>query len=113
MDALLEQQFYRLAWFRHGDGELNYRRFFNVSSLAGLCVEREPVFNDVTALLRQWLQRGWLHGLRVDHADGLSDPEPFLDRLKAVAPNAWIVVEKILEPDELLPFLAGRRHDGL
>ena len=103
LDALLEQQFYRLAWFRHGDGELNYRRFFNVSSLAGLCVEREPVFNDVTALLRQWVSRGWLHGLRVDHADGLSDPESFLDRLKAVAPHAWIVVEKILKPDELLP----------
>ena len=102
LDSLLEQQFYRLTWFRHGDCELNYRRFFNISNLAGLCVERDPVFNQALALIQEWVRRGWVAGLRVDHADGLRDPEAFLGRLKSIAANAWIVVEKILEPDEAL-----------
>jgi (1->4)-alpha-D-glucan 1-alpha-D-glucosylmutase len=103
LDALLEQQFYRLIWFGRGNSELNYRRFFNITSLPGLCIENEQVFNQVFALTRQWLQRGWLDGLRVDHPDGLREPEQFLQRLKSIAPNAWIIVEKILEPDEFLP----------
>lgn len=103
MDALLEQQFYRLAWYGLGDSELNYRRFFNITSLAGLCVEDEAVFNQVMALAKKWLDRGWLDGLRVDHVDGLRDPEEFLNRLQTLAPKAWIVVEKILDTDERLP----------
>jgi (1->4)-alpha-D-glucan 1-alpha-D-glucosylmutase len=103
LDALLEQQFYRLAWYGCGDSELNYRRFCNITSLPGLCMENEQVFDQVFALTRQWLQRGWLDGLRVDHVDGLRDPEQFLQRLKGIAPNAWIIVEKILGRDESLP----------
>jgi len=103
LDALIGQQFYHLTWFGHGDSELNYRRFFNITNLAGLCVEREQVFHQVLTLIEKWVRRGWLDGLRVDHADGMRDPERFLDRLKSVAPEAWIVVEKILEPDESLP----------
>ncbi len=103
LDGLLEKQFYRLAWFGRGDSELNYRRFFNITSLPGLCMEDEEVFRQSFALTRQWLQRGWLDGLRVDHPDGLRDPEQFLKRLKKIAPRAWIVVEKILQPDEVLP----------
>ena len=103
LDALLEKQFYRLAWFGRGDSELNYRRFCNIASLPGICIEDEQVFNQVFALTKQWVQRGWVDGLRVDHPDGLRDPEQFLQRLKSIAPNAWIVVEKILEPDEFLP----------
>jgi len=103
LDALIEQQFYRLAWSGRGDSELNYRRFFNITDLPGLCVEHEQVFNQVFALTRQWLERGWLDGLRVDHPDGLRDPEQFLQRLREIAPKAWIVVEKILAPDEFLP----------
>jgi len=103
LDALIEKQFYRLTWFRLGDSELNYRRFFNITNLAGLCVEREQVCAEVLTLAQQWARRGWVDGFRVDHADGLRDPEAFLHQLKSVAPNAWIVVEKILEPDESLP----------
>jgi (1->4)-alpha-D-glucan 1-alpha-D-glucosylmutase len=103
MDALLEQQHYRLAWYGRGDSELNYRRFFNITGLPGLCVEDEQVFNQSFALVRKWAERGWLDGLRVDHPDGLRNPEQFLQRLKSIAPHAWIVVEKILEPGETLP----------
>jgi (1->4)-alpha-D-glucan 1-alpha-D-glucosylmutase len=103
LDGLLEKQFYRLAWHGRGDTELNYRRFFNITTLPGLCMEDKEVFQKAFALTRQWLQRGWLDGLRVDHPDGLRDPQQFLERLKKLAPHAWIVVEKILEPGESLP----------
>jgi (1->4)-alpha-D-glucan 1-alpha-D-glucosylmutase len=103
LDALIQQQFYRPTWSVHGDSELNYRRFFNISGLAALAVEDERVFGQVMALTSQWLQRGWVDGLRVDHPDGLRDPEQFMQRLKGVAPQAWVVLEKILGPDELLP----------
>jgi (1->4)-alpha-D-glucan 1-alpha-D-glucosylmutase len=103
LDKLIGQQHYRLAFFRDGDNELNYRRFFAVSTLAAIRVEDEKVFSDVHALLRRWLDRGWLDGLRVDHPDGLRDPEKYLQWLRAIAPNAWIVVEKILGPEESLP----------
>jgi (1->4)-alpha-D-glucan 1-alpha-D-glucosylmutase len=103
LDALLEKQFYRLTWYGRGDSELNYRRFFNITTLPGLCMEDEQVFTQSFSLARQWLERGWLDGLRVDHPDGLRDPEQFLNRLKNIAPKAWIVVEKILEPGEVLP----------
>jgi (1->4)-alpha-D-glucan 1-alpha-D-glucosylmutase len=103
LNALIEQQFYRLTWYQHTDNELNYRRFFNIADLAGLRVEDEEVFHHALDRVRHWLQRGWLDGLRVDHPDGLRDPAQFLHRLRCMAPDAWIVVEKILQPGEVLP----------
>ena len=103
LDAILQRQYYRLAFHRYGDSELNYRRFFNISTMAGLRMEDPVVFKDVQARVEQWLKNGWLDGLRVDHPDGLRDPETFLRRLRDSAPDAWIVVEKIIEPGEHLP----------
>jgi (1->4)-alpha-D-glucan 1-alpha-D-glucosylmutase len=103
LDALIQKQNYRLAFWGEGDIKLNYRRFFAVSTLAGMRVEDETVFNDVHALLKQWLKKNWLDGLRVDHPDGLRDPMTYLERLRALAPNLWIVVEKILQSDEEVP----------
>jgi (1->4)-alpha-D-glucan 1-alpha-D-glucosylmutase len=100
---LLEKQNYLLACQREGDARLNYRRFFAVSSLAGVRVEDETVFNDVHSLIQKWIANGWLDGLRVDHPDGLRDPETYLRRLRALAPDLWIVVEKILQLEEPLP----------
>ena len=68
-----------------------------------LRVEDEKIFNEVHALVRQWYEKGWIDGLRVDHPDGLRDPEQYLQRLRALAPDAWIVVEKVLKPGESLP----------
>jgi (1->4)-alpha-D-glucan 1-alpha-D-glucosylmutase len=99
----LDQQHYRLAGWRHGDTELNYRRFFTITSLAGVQVELPQVFADTHNHLLDWHQRGLLDGLRVDHPDGLRDPLDYLRRLNRAAPGAWIVVEKILEPGEDLP----------
>ncbi len=103
LDALIQKQNYVLEFFGEGDSKLNYRRFFAVSSLAAVRVDDEKVFNLTHALVKKWVERGWLDGLRVDHPDGLRDPQKYLERLRALAPGAWIVVEKILEPEELLP----------
>jgi (1->4)-alpha-D-glucan 1-alpha-D-glucosylmutase len=103
LDELIQKQNYLLAFWRDGDLKLNYRRFFAVSTLAAVRIEDEKVFNDVHALLCKWIERGWLDGLRVDHPDGLRDPENYLRRLRSLAPDLWIVVEKILQPKEELP----------
>jgi (1->4)-alpha-D-glucan 1-alpha-D-glucosylmutase len=103
LDALLGRQHYRLAYWRLASRELDYRRFFDVSSLIALRVEREEVFHAVHATVLDWLASGAIDGLRIDHIDGLYDPLAYLARLAACAPQAWIVVEKILEAGERLP----------
>ena len=103
LEELLAQQAYRLAYWRVADEELNYRRFFDVSTLVGLRVEDPAVFDAThVAVLGLW-RDGVLDGLRVDHPDGLADPGGYLGRLSAAAAGAWLVVEKILEPGEELP----------
>jgi len=103
MAEFLERQHYRLAFWRHGDTQLNYRRFFTITHLAGVRVELPQVFADTHRHILDWHQRGMIHGLRVDHPDGLRDPQDYLSQLRKAAPGAWIVVEKILEPGEELP----------
>jgi (1->4)-alpha-D-glucan 1-alpha-D-glucosylmutase len=103
LDELLGRQNYRLAFWRTAGHELDYRRFFDVHTLVGLRAEDDRVFADVHALALRWLQEGVLDGLRIDHPDGLRDPRQYFERLRVAAPEAWIVVEKILEPGEPLP----------
>ncbi|HWD17719.1 MAG TPA: malto-oligosyltrehalose synthase [Verrucomicrobiae bacterium] len=103
LDELIGRQNYFLTYWRHGDSRLKHRRFFTISSLIGLRVEDERVFNHSHSLIKRWLENGWLAGLRVDHPDGLRDPAQYLTRLRHLAPRAWITVEKILEPGEPLP----------
>jgi (1->4)-alpha-D-glucan 1-alpha-D-glucosylmutase len=103
MTAFLERQHYLLTFWRHGNTQVNYRRFFNIIELAGLRVELPQVFADSHNRILDWYQRGWLDGLRIDHPDGLLDPEQYLQCLRQSAFEAWITVEKILEPGEDLP----------
>ena len=103
IDALLERQNYRLAFWRTAGRELGYRRFFDINTLVSLRMEDDQVFADTHALVLQWLKDGVLDGLRIDHPDGLRDPEEYFTRLHQAAPRAWIVAEKILEPGERLP----------
>jgi (1->4)-alpha-D-glucan 1-alpha-D-glucosylmutase len=100
LDELLNQQYYRLAYWKTADQQLGYRRFFDVNTLIGLRVEREFVFDETHALIVRWLKQGLLDGVRVDHPDGLRDPKQYFERLRDRAPEAWIVGEKILEPGE-------------
>ncbi len=102
LDSLLNLQNYRLAYWRTADQELGYRRFFDVNTLIGVRVERPRVFAATHFRIMEWLKKGVLDGVRVDHPDGLRDPELYFERLRAGSPQAWIVAEKILEPQESL-----------
>jgi (1->4)-alpha-D-glucan 1-alpha-D-glucosylmutase len=103
LDALLDRQNYRLAFWRSAGRDLGYRRFFDINTLIGLRVEDEGVFTDTHALILEWLSKEILDGVRVDHPDGLRDPKEYFERLHKASPRAWIVAEKILEPGEHLP----------
>ncbi|HEY6793415.1 MAG TPA: malto-oligosyltrehalose synthase [Kineosporiaceae bacterium] len=103
LEALVDRQWYRLAWWRVADEELNYRRFFDVDTLAAVRVEDPEVFTLTHALLIHLVRRGALTGLRIDHPDGLADPRGYLERLAEATDGAWVVVEKILQNDEELP----------
>jgi (1->4)-alpha-D-glucan 1-alpha-D-glucosylmutase len=103
LDQLVEAQSYRLAYWRAAREDLDYRRFFDVTTLAGLRIEDERVFAETHQLVLDWLRDGALDGVRIDHPDGLRDPKTYFDRLRGAAPEAWIVAEKILEPGEELP----------
>ena len=102
LDDFLNQQNYRLAYWKTADQQLGYRRFFDVNSLIGVRVEREHVFEETHALVLDWLKRGVLDGVRIDHPDGLRDPLAYMHRMREQVPDAWIVGEKILEPGEFL-----------
>ena len=137
--SLLEQQPYRLAFWRVSSEEINYRRFFDINDLAGLRMENAEVFAATHGMIRRLLARGEVTGLRIDHCDGMFNPRQYLIRLQLLyvaahccgetaqgptAPNGiemevrdamrgcdwaaaqgplYVVVEKILEPRELLP----------
>ncbi|GAB7189856.1 hypothetical protein NUM3379_05620 [Kineococcus sp. NUM-3379] len=106
LPQLVDRQWYRLAHWRVADEELNYRRFFDVDTLAAIRVEDEEVFDATHELLLELLHAGQLDGLRIDHPDGLADPAGYLRRLRAATDRgdggAWVVVEKIVEGDETL-----------
>ena len=102
LDEILNQQHYRLAYWRTADQELGYRRFFDINTLIGLRMERPHVFEATHSRVLEWIEKGVLDGVRVDHPDGLRDPQQYFDRLRNRAPDAWIIGEKILEPGEFL-----------
>ncbi|MHB1536869.1 MAG: malto-oligosyltrehalose synthase, partial [Acidimicrobiales bacterium] len=103
LERLLDRQNYRLAWWRTAGEELDYRRFFDINGLAAIRVEDPQVFADSHRRILEWLRSGVIDGVRIDHVDGLRDPARYLERLRQAAPDAWVVVEKILEGDEELP----------
>lgn len=114
LDALISAQAYRLADWRVASDDVNYRRFFDVNTLAALRMERPEVFEATHRKVLHWLQDGWLTGLRIDHPDGLSDPQAYFEQLQlrharqaqvaGHAPHAlYLAVEKILAEHEQLP----------
>ncbi|MEV6804210.1 malto-oligosyltrehalose synthase [Streptomyces sp. NPDC051132] len=103
LPELLDAQWYRPVWWRLARTELNYRRFFSVSELIGLRVEDPEVFDATHATILRLLADGVFDGLRIDHPDGLADPDGYLARLHEATGGRWTVVEKILAEDEHLP----------
>jgi (1->4)-alpha-D-glucan 1-alpha-D-glucosylmutase len=97
------RQHYELMGWRRADNELNYRRFFAVNTLAGVRVEIPAVFDEAHEEVVRWFREGLADGLRIDHPDGLADPEGYLKRLREVTGGAYLLIEKILEPGEQLP----------
>ncbi len=98
-----DRQHYELVDWRREQVDLNYRRFFAVSTLAGIRVERQPVFEASHSEIVRWFRDGEVDGLRIDHPDGLADPAAYLRRLTEHIQDAYVVVEKILEGEERLP----------
>ncbi|PYO93286.1 MAG: malto-oligosyltrehalose synthase [Gemmatimonadetes bacterium] len=102
LDRLLDQQNYRLSWWQAADRDLGYRRFFDVNTLVGLRVENPEVFKETHQLVIELVRSGIADGLRIDHVDGMQDPEGYLRRLHDECPT-YVVVEKILAATERLP----------
>ncbi|MFM0341010.1 malto-oligosyltrehalose synthase [Paraburkholderia fungorum] len=107
LHRLIERQHVRLAWWRTASDEVNWRRFFDISTLAGVRVERPEVFDAVHALIFRLYQEGVVDGLRIDHVDGLAEPREYCQRLRQrltelrdTAP--YVVIEKILGRGEPL-----------
>jgi (1->4)-alpha-D-glucan 1-alpha-D-glucosylmutase len=106
LDLLLQDQFYRLAYWRVAVDEVNYRRFFDINDLAGLRVEDATVLGQTHRLAFDLVAAGTLQGLRIDHVDGLYNPGGYCNLLReradALGQPLYIVVEKILAPFERL-----------
>jgi (1->4)-alpha-D-glucan 1-alpha-D-glucosylmutase len=96
-----DRQHYRLIGWKHN--VCGYRRFFSITSLAGLRQEDRAVFDATHVEVKRWFDEGLVDGLRIDHPDGLTDPAGYLVWLRELTgPDAWIVIEKILSPEEAL-----------
>jgi (1->4)-alpha-D-glucan 1-alpha-D-glucosylmutase len=112
---LLERQHYKLGHWRLASSDINYRRFFDVNTLAGLRVEDADTFEASHSLVKRLIAEDRLQGLRLDHIDGLRDPAQYFQRLRRVIRSAqgakakpfYMVVEKILGEDEKLPAFTG------
>lgn len=101
---VIERQSYRPAFWRVASSEINYRRFFDINALAGVRAEDDAVFEATHALIFRLIDEGRVHGLRIDHVDGLARPAKYLASLRErLGPDFPIYVEKILEPGERLP----------
>jgi maltooligosyltrehalose synthase len=101
---ILAAQYYRLAFWKTANREINYRRFFNINELISIRVEDPKVLEHTHGLIFQLLRRAVVGGVRIDHIDGLNDPFTYLKHLrKRIGNDAYVVVEKILEPGEELP----------
>lgn len=115
LHALLERQHYRLSWWRCAADGINWRRFFEVTDLAGMRVEQDDVFEATHALIFRLVTDGLVDGVRIDHVDGLADPPGYCRKLRArlealdaqrpqdlIPAPAYLIVEKILAPGEQL-----------
>lgn len=101
LQHVLDVQYYRLCCYNETSSQINYRRFFTVNSLICMNMGDEQVFETYHSYINKLVQKGIFQGLRIDHVDGLADPETYLARLRnLVGDEVYIVVEKILEKEE-------------
>ena len=116
LHRLLERQHYHLAYWRIAFSAINYRRFFDINDLAGLRAEHPATFRAIHGLVARLIAEGRLHGLRLDHIDGLRDPAQYTRRLQELIRRIqhqprkqpfYLLIEKILGDNEPLPNLSG------
>jgi (1->4)-alpha-D-glucan 1-alpha-D-glucosylmutase len=117
LHRLLERQHYRIAYWRVAFSAVNYRRFFDITDLAGIRVENPATFRAIHTLVARLIAADELQGLRLDHIDGLRDPAQYTKRLHrlvrkirreaGLTPAFYIIVEKILAESETMPVLPG------
>jgi malto-oligosyltrehalose synthase len=98
-----EQTHYRLVNWRAASTELNWRRFFDITTLIGIRPEEPDVFAATHQVLVRLYADGLIDGFRIDHPDGLADPRGYLGQLASATGGAWVVTEKILSAGEDLP----------
>jgi (1->4)-alpha-D-glucan 1-alpha-D-glucosylmutase len=104
LDPILDAQHHRFTRWQVAVHEIDYRRFFDVNSLVALRADRRDVFARTHELVAQLVRRGAVDGVRIDHVDGLRDPDAYLAWLRdALGDRTWLVVEKILRPGERMP----------
>ncbi len=112
LDGLLQKQWFRLAFWKVANEEINYRRFFFINDLICLRAENEETFNSTHEMPLQLYKQGHCTGFRIDHIDGLYDPHTYLQRLRQKAPKAYLIVEKILSHKEQAPAWMGQGTTG-
>lgn len=117
LESFLNLQPYRLCFWRVANDEINYRRFFDIFEYAGIRVEKREVFEAAHRLVGEFVKKGSVDGLRIDHIDGLWDPEQYLQNLQEWCKPPYLVAEKILVGNEKLrtewPFQRSVGYDFL
>lgn len=104
LQAILQQQYYQLSWWQDANVTINYRRFFAVNELIATNMTDDEVFYDYHKLLKTLYEQKIIHGLRIDHIDGLQEPGVYINRLRRLfGDDCYMVIEKILERGETLP----------
>ena len=104
IQKILDLQYFLPTHWKHTEQEINYRRFFTINGLICIRMEDPEVFEAYHTFIKELCDEGLINGLRIDHIDGLFDPEGYLNQLRQLLGNEFfIIVEKILEADEKLP----------
>lgn len=104
LQRVMQQQYYHLSSWQDANHKINYRRFFAVNELIAINMEDEDVFNEYHSLLLDLYEDKIIHGLRLDHIDGLREPGEYINNLRAMfGEDCYIIIEKILEKNESLP----------
>jgi (1->4)-alpha-D-glucan 1-alpha-D-glucosylmutase len=103
LDGLISEQLFRLSFWKVAAEEINYRRFFTVNGLISVNTTEKEVFEYTHDLIFRYLDKGIFNGLRIDHIDGLLDPDAYLRRLRNRIGDRYVIVEKILQEGEHIP----------
>ena len=112
---LLERQHYKLGHWRLASSDINYRRFFDINTLAGLRVEDAGTFEAIHRLVKRLIAEGQAAGAAARPHRRPARSRPVFPAPAPAGPRGarrpskpfYVVIEKILGEDEKLPPFAG------